>query len=147
MTAVLLSGTTPELDSTSSSATTVVSVKEAAAALSRLTGIVDVAPVDLRELAARGLIRVAVPGWPPTGNLYDLADLTEAARQTSVVVELRRVGTARRAWRAASVDRVDAAALLHMRLDMFDALAARAGIQPGRFGRYDRTAVLRLKRC
>jgi hypothetical protein len=113
----------------------VLSSKEAAAFLARRCGLCDVAPVDLRDLAGRGLLRVAVPGdWP----LYDLDGFT-------AVDELRRVGDARRAWWKASVNRWDAASILGLSLDEFDALVARRGLRPGRFDRYRRTDVLALR--
>ncbi len=107
----------------------------AVAVLARQWGLRDVVPADLRELAQRGLIRVTCPGrWP----LYDLDGFT-------AVDELRRVGDARREWWAASLDRWDAAAMLGMSVDELDALAARCGLQPGRFGRYRRTDVFELR--
>jgi hypothetical protein len=113
----------------------VLSSKEAAAFLARKWALCDVAPVDLRDLAGRGLIRVAVPGdWP----LYDLDGFT-------AVEELRRVGDARRAWWKASVNRWDAAAILGMSADEFEAMAAPHGLRPGRFDRYRRSSVLALR--
>ena len=112
----------------------VLSSKEAAAFLARKWGLCDVAPVDLRDLAGRRLIRVAVPGdWP----LYDLDGFT-------AVEELRRVGDARRAWWKASVNRWDAAAILGLGMEEFDALAGRHELRPGRFDRYRRSDVLAL---
>jgi hypothetical protein len=114
----------------------ILSSKEAAALLAQKWGLRDVAPVDLRDLAGRGLIRVAVPGgWP----LYDLDGFT-------AVDELRRVGDARRAWWTASVNRWDAAEILGLSLDEFDTLAACRGLRPGRFDRYCRADVLTLRR-
>jgi len=113
----------------------VLSSKEAAAFLARRWGLSDVAPVDLRELAERGLIRVVIPGdWP----LYDLDGFT-------AIEELRQVGDARRAWWRASVNRWDAAEILGLSLDEFDALAARDGLWPGRFDRYRRADVLAVR--
>jgi hypothetical protein len=112
-----------------------MSGKDAAAALAQRWGLHDVAPADLRELAARGLIRVVLPGeWP----LYDPDDFT-------AVEELRRLGDERRAWWAASINRWDAAELLGLSLEAFDALAARNGLQAGRADRYLRTDVLALR--
>lgn len=119
-------------------AAVVMSGKEAATVLARETGIHDVAPADVRELAERGHIRVAVHGWPPTGDLYDLGDFT-------AVDELRRVGEVRRAWRASSLDRFDAATALGLNVVEFDVLVARHGLRHGRFRRYRRTEVMRLR--
>jgi len=106
--------------------------KEAAAMLARRWRLYDVAPVDLRELAERGLIRVAIPGqWP----FYDLDGFT-------AVDVLRRIGDERRAWWAGSMDRWDAAATLGLSIEEFEVLVAIRGLQPGRFGRYDRGEVL-----
>ncbi len=110
--------------------------KEAAAALAQRWGLRDVAPADLREMAERGLIRVTCPGHCP---LYDVEGFT-------AVDELRRVGDARREWWAASIDRWDAAAILGLSVEEFGALAARCGLQPGRFGRYHRAEVVALPR-
>ena len=113
----------------------VLSSKEAAAFLARKWGLCDVAPVDLRDLAGRGLIRVAVHGdWP----LYELDGFM-------AVDELRRVGDARRAWWRASVNRWDAAEILGLSLHEFDALTARCGLRPGRFDRYRHADVLALR--
>src|SRR5258708_1881103 len=113
-----------------------MTLKETAVALERETGLRDVAPADVRELVGRGLIRIIAPGqWP----LCDLEGFT-------AVEELRQVGETRRAWLAASIGRWDAAEALGLCLEEFDALAARQGLQPGRFWRYRRTEVMRLRR-
>jgi hypothetical protein len=112
-----------------------MSGKAAAAALAQRWGLHDVAPADLRELAERGLIRVVLPGeWP----LYDPDDFT-------AVEELRRLGDDRRAWWKASINRWDAAELLGLSFEAFDAAAARNGLRPGRADRYRRTDVLALR--
>jgi hypothetical protein len=110
--------------------------KEAAAVLARQTRLNDVAPADLRELAECGLIRVVVPGqWP----IYDLEGFT-------AVEELHRVGDKRRAWWATSMNRWEAAEALGLSLEEFDDLAACRKLQLGRFGRYRRSAIIRLRR-
>src|SRR2546423_879170 len=40
----------------------VTGIKQAALVLARETGLRDVAPADVRELAVRGLVRVVLPG-------------------------------------------------------------------------------------
>jgi hypothetical protein len=112
-----------------------MSAKAATAALAERWGLHDVAPADLRELAALGLIRVVLPGSDP---LYDVEGFT-------AVEELRRVGNERRAWWAASVNRWDAAELLGLSLVEFDVLAAGRGLQPGRSDRYRRAEVDALR--
>lgn len=110
-------------------------MKEAAALLARQTGLLDVAPADVRELAEGGLVHVVVPGkWP----LYDLDGFW-------AVDELRRLGEARRAWWASSMGRWETANALGLSAEEFDALAARHGLKPGRFGRYCRAEVMRLR--
>src|SRR5258708_25242514 len=116
-----------------------MSAKHAAAELARRTGLRDVAPVDVRELAKKGYLR-SVSGV--SSPLYDGADV----ERFTAVEELRRVGDARRAWRAASMDRWDAAAALGMSLDEFDAFAARRGLRPGSLGRYRRSEISELSR-
>jgi hypothetical protein len=112
-----------------------MSGKAAAVALAQRWGLHDVAPADLRELAERGLIRAILPGdWP----LYDVENFT-------AVEELRRIGDERRAWWAASINRWDAAVLMGVNVDEFDALAARHGLLPGRSDRYRRSEVLALR--
>jgi hypothetical protein len=110
-------------------------IKQAADLLAERTGLRDVAPVDVRELAEHGLVRVVLPGtWP----LVDPDGFT-------AVEELRAVGEARRAWWAASMGRWEAAETLSLRLEDFDRLAACRGVKAGRLGRYCRTEVLRLR--
>jgi hypothetical protein len=108
-----------------------MSGKEAAAALAQRWALRDVAPADLREMAERGLIRITCPGHCP---LYDVEGFT-------AVDELRRAGDARRRWWAVSIDRWDAAEMLALSVEDFDALAAARDLQPGRFGRYGRSEV------
>lgn len=109
--------------------------KEAAAALAQRWGLRDVAPVDLRELADRGLIRVTCPGQCP---LFDVDGFT-------AVDELRRAVDTRREWLAGSIDRWDAAWMLGLGVEEFGGLAAGCGLQPGRFGRYRRSEVEALR--
>ena len=78
--------------SDASASSALVSAKEAAAILSRMAGVKDVAPVDVREAAARGLLPVPVPGWPPVGDLYDPTHLAEAAGRASLVAEPAPLG-------------------------------------------------------
>jgi hypothetical protein len=112
-----------------------MSGKEAATVLAGLTGLWDVAPVDVRELAERGLVRVVSAGDYP---LYDLKGFR-------AVEELREAGERRRAWWAGSLNRWDAAAALRLSVEEFEALAARGGLQPGRFGRYCRAEVIKFQ--
>ena len=116
-----------------------MSAKHAAAELGRRTGLRDVAPVDVRELAKKGHLRRVAGGSAP---LYDGADV----ERFTAVEELRRVGDARRAWRAASMDRWDAAEALGTSLGEFDAFAARRGLRPGSLGRYCRSEIVALSR-
>ena len=112
-----------------------MSPRAAAAALAQRWGLQDVAPADLRSLAERGLIRIVLPGvWP----LYEVEGFT-------AVEELRRMGEERRAWWAVSVNRWDAAYLLGLSVDEFEAVVARHGLRAGRFDRYRRTDVLGLR--
>ncbi len=116
-----------------------MSAKHAAVDLARRTGLRDVAPVDVRELAKKGYLRRVAGGSSP---LYDGGDV----ERFTAVEELRRVGDARRAWWAASMDRWDAAEALGMSLDEFDAFAARRGLRPGHLGRYCRSEIATLSR-
>src|SRR6266487_5458087 len=103
-----------------------VTAKVAAYTLATRTGMRGVAPSDVRELAEHGYLR------PRVGGRHSLFDTAELNRFTAVE-ELRRVGDARRAWLAASMDRWDAAEALGLCLDEFDVVAASRGLQPGRF--------------
>lgn len=106
--------------------------REAAARLARRTGL-PVAPADVRELAARGFVRVVVPGdWP----LYEIVRVTRR--------RLRHVVAERIAWIADSIDRWDAADALGLSQDEFREAVARHGLRPGRFNRYRRADVARL---
>jgi choline dehydrogenase-like flavoprotein len=110
-----------------------IDVKRAAVLLAKRSGLPDVAPVDVREMAERGVLRVVVPGdW----LLVGLDDL-----RAGWIDELRRIGEERRAWRAASLDRFDAAEVLGRSWKEFPELAAQRGVQPGRFGRYARSDI------
>jgi hypothetical protein len=143
----------------------VVGVKAAAVLLAQLTGLRDVAPADVREVAERGLVRVVTPGeWPmvevdvPAGTGVRLsldwpmpyligAPNELASPNCPLAVELRRIGEERRAWRAASMLGFDAAEELGVRMEDFTELAARHGVQPGRWSRYARTDIERLRRA
>jgi hypothetical protein len=116
-----------------------MSAKHAAVELARRTGLRDVAPVDVRELAKKGYLRRVAGGSFP---LYDGADV----ERFTAVEELRRVGDARRDWWAASMDRWDAAEALGTSLEEFDAFAARRGLRPGSLGRYCRSKIAALSR-
>jgi len=112
-----------------------VPFKEAALRLGQWFRLHDVAPADVRDLAERGLLPIAVrwgvelvPDLPP-----------------DVIDELRRVGDERRAWRTASLDCWAAADRLGVSWDEVPDLAAEHGLQPGRFGRYARSDVERLR--
>ena len=113
-------------------------MKQAAELLARWTRLRDVAPADVRILAERGLLRVVDGGeWP----------LVELDEKFGAVEELRRIGEERRTWWAASMSRWDAAEALGVSLEEFEALAASAGLRPGRCRRYLRTAVISVGRC
>jgi hypothetical protein len=142
----------------------VVDVKTAATLLGEWTRLPSVAPADVRELAERGMLRVVVPGdwplveldvpgmvvclpshggWPSLGSgQRDVVRLP-----LELVEELRRVGEARRAWLTASCAPWDAAEALGMSREEFDALAAGYDVQRGRFGRYSRSDITRLRRA
>jgi len=124
-----------------------VDLKVAAIVLGQWAGLADVAPADVRELVRRGLLAgFADPRWP----LVEVAapeTRWKILPAAALVEELRRVGDQRRAWRAASCDRWEAAEELGLSLQDFDRLAARAGVEPGRFGRYARSDVERLRRA
>jgi len=114
----------------------IVGVKQAAELLARWTHLRDVAPADVRMLAERGWLRVVNGGeWP----------LIELDEEFGAAEELRRIGEERRTWWAASMSRWDAAEALGVSPEEFDALAASAGLRPGRFGRYLRTPVISLR--
>jgi hypothetical protein len=118
-----------------------VGVKEAAVLLAARTGLPDVAPVDVRELAERGLVRVIVPGrWP----LLELPVDLDSYIATGLVAELRAIGEARRAWWAWSLSRWAAAEALGVTESAFVVLASRHQVRPGRFGRYRRPDIARL---
>ncbi len=111
-------------------------MKQAAELLARWTRLRDVAPADVRMLTERGLLRIVDGGeWP----------LVELDEEFGAVEELRCIGEERRTWWAASMSRWDAAKALGVSPEAFDALAANAGLQPGRFGRYLRTGVISLR--
>jgi len=112
-----------------------VTFKEAALRLGQRFRLHDVAPADVRELAERGLLPIAVrwgvdlvPDLPP-----------------DIIDELRRVGDERRAWRTASLDRWAAAEQLGVTWEEVPDLAAEHDVQPGRFGRYARSDIDRLQ--
>jgi hypothetical protein len=142
----------------------VVDVKTAATLLGQWARLPGVAPADVRELAERGILRVVVPGdWPLVeldvpgmvvclpghGGWASLGPGQWAAEHLPIalVAELRHVGVERRAWLDASCGRWDAAETLSVSREEFDALAARHGVQGGRFGRYSRSDIMRLRRA
>jgi hypothetical protein len=121
----------------------IVGIKEAAVLIAQQTGLRDVAPADVRELARRGLVRVVVPGdWP-------LVSLDIAARlglTAGMADELRLIVEGRQQWWAASLNRCDAAEALELTPAAFDALASHHGVEAGRFRRYARSDIERLRR-
>jgi hypothetical protein len=107
--------------------------RDVAAMLARRIGL-PVAPADVHELAERGLVKLLVPGdWP----FYEVNGVT--CEQVLRVVEERI------AWLTDSLDCWDAAATLDMSREAFREAAGRHGIRPGRFGRYRRADVARLR--
>ena len=88
------------------------------------------------------MVRIRVPGDYPLVEL----DLPAGELAADVVDALREIGDQRRAWRATSIARWDAAAELGVGRKAFDALAAKHGVHPGRFGRFARSDVTKLRR-
>ena len=106
------------------------------------------APADVRELVGRGLLHACGgdPRWPQV-ELASPETRWDTPPPAAVVEELRRVGDERRAWRAASCGRCEAAEELGLSVQDFEVVAARAGVEPGRFERYARSDVERLRRA
>jgi hypothetical protein len=133
----------------------VVDLKAAATLLSGWARLPDVAPADVRELVERGMLPAFGFRGCPTVELevparwvrHGVSRWDVPPPPAAVVEELRRLGEERRAWRVASMDRYDAAEELGLSLRDFDLLAAGHGVQPGRFGRYARSDVARLRRA
>jgi hypothetical protein len=118
-------------------ALTHMSCREATALLAQRTRLRDVAPADLRVIAERGFLRAKGDPRHPRFEVAELDGFT-------AVEELRQVGEERRAWRAASLDRSDAADALGLTLMEFDGFATRHGLQAGAFGRFERCRVSQL---
>lgn len=114
--------------------TAALGTKAAARLLAARTGL-PVAGADVRVLAARGRFRVTAnfTDWP----MY----ASEDVEAFDGVEELREVVAERIEWWGASTDRWDAAQALGVAPDQVQAVMARRGARPGRFGRYRRTDV------
>jgi hypothetical protein len=124
-----------------------VELKEAAVRLGEWTRLSDVAPADVRELVELGLLVSFGDGTWPLVELDVPVVWWERPAPPALVDELRRLGDERRVWRAASCGRWEAAGGLGLSVQDFDLLAATAEVQPGRFGRYARSDIARLRRA
>ncbi|MFF4417123.1 exonuclease domain-containing protein [Streptosporangium sp. NPDC001559] len=111
------------------------------ALLADLTGL-EATDDDMRELIRQG--HVAEVDWYKKWPLYDVA----AVRRLGTTEDGRDLVAAtvadRLAWLESSIPTADAAGWLDWSVGDLERVAAEHGLQPGRFGRWDRLDIARL---